>query len=54
MRRAAENVAAGQQTVASVMSAWQRSRGHNANILGDYRDIGVGRAGNYWCVVFAS
>jgi uncharacterized protein YkwD len=41
----AENIASGQQTPESVMSAWMSSSGHRGNILGaDYRDIGVGLA----------
>jgi uncharacterized protein YkwD len=53
-----ENVAAGQTTVASVMTAWMNSPGHRKNILnGNYKHIGVGitRGSNgvyYWCVVF--
>jgi uncharacterized protein YkwD len=50
----AENVAAGQTSVAQVMAAWMRSRGHRNNILGRNREIGLGRAGNYWCVVFGT
>ncbi|MFD0687217.1 sigma-70 family RNA polymerase sigma factor [Actinomadura fibrosa] len=49
----AENIAAGQQTPASVMSSWMNSSGHKANILNcTYTDIGVGRApgpnGPWW------
>lgn len=51
--RVAENVAAGQTDVHSVMRAWTRSRGHLHNILGNVLHAGFGRAGNYWCVVFA-
>lgn len=51
--RVAENVAAGQTDVSSVMRAWTRSRGHRHNILGNVLHVGFGRAGNYWCVVFA-
>lgn len=50
----AENVAAGQTSVAQVMAAWMKSRGHRNNILGRNREIGLGRAGNYWCVVFGT
>lgn len=56
---AAENVAAWQPDVASVMSAWMNSPGHRINILGPYRDCGMalaysndGRA--YWCALFAT
>lgn len=49
-----ENIAAGQTTADSVMSAWMKSSGHRANILNcGYRFIGVGHAtggyyGHYW------
>jgi hypothetical protein len=39
--RAAENVAQGQPTGASMHDAWMNSSGHRANILGDFTDIGV-------------
>lgn len=39
--RAAENIAAGQQT-ASVVNAWINSEGHRANMLGDHTHIGIG------------
>jgi len=50
-----ENIAAGQQSSAAVMSAWMNSRGHRANILRGgvrYMGIGVAVAANgvkYWC-----
>ena len=56
-RSLAENIAAGQGSVATVMNSWMASPGHCANIMhGSYRDIGVacvsGGAGNsyrsYW------
>jgi uncharacterized protein YkwD len=49
-----ENVAFGQTEVDEVLSVWLNSRAHRANILGDFKDIGVGRSGNYWCVVFGT
>jgi len=52
--RVAENIAAGQTTVEQVMRAWIRSTGHRRNILSQNRNIGLGRAGNYWCVVFGT
>lgn len=57
---AAENIASGQRTPASVMESWMNSSGHRANILNcGYRDIGVGVAANasgslYWTQDFAS
>ncbi|GAB9476205.1 hypothetical protein Gpo141_00013274 [Globisporangium polare] len=42
----AENVAAGQVDVASVMTSWMNSAGHKANILGDYKFFGMGYAYN--------
>jgi uncharacterized protein YkwD len=39
----AENIAAGQNSPASVVSTWMNSAGHRANILNcSYRSIGVG------------
>jgi uncharacterized protein YkwD len=56
-RRAAENVAAGQGSVDSVMKGWMRSPGHRLNILGKYSEIGAACATAsdgtpYWCVTF--
>ena len=53
----AENIAFGQTSVAEVMKEWMESDGHQCNILGNYRHIGVGMACNkkgrlYWCVLF--
>ena len=40
---AAENIAAGYSTPASVMAGWMNSSGHRANILStNYRELGVG------------
>ncbi|KAG7385996.1 hypothetical protein PHYPSEUDO_000851 [Phytophthora pseudosyringae] len=36
-----ENVAAGQETVSDVMTAWMNSPEHKANILGDYKMLGT-------------
>ncbi|TMW65618.1 hypothetical protein Poli38472_008260 [Pythium oligandrum] len=56
---AGENVAAGQHTVETVMTTWMNSPGHRANILGDFKYFGAGRADNsnteyktYWTQVF--
>lgn len=58
-QRAAENVAAGQRTATEVMKAWIDSPGHRANILGDYRQLGVGRSQGangayYWATTFGT
>ena len=59
----AENIAAGQPSVASVMSGWMGSPGHCANLMNPgLRDIGVacvkGGAGNsfttYWTMELAT
>ncbi len=50
----AENIEAGLTTPEAVMSSWLASPLHLANIRGPYRNIGAGRAGNYWCVTLAS
>jgi uncharacterized protein YkwD len=48
----AENIALGPTTPAGVMNMWMGSQGHRNNILGGYRDIGIGcvidRNGFYW------
>jgi uncharacterized protein YkwD len=57
---AAENIAEGQTTPASVMDAWMNSPGHRANILNcGLKNIGVGLAYNakhtpYWTQDFGS
>jgi len=58
-RAAGENVAYGFDEVESVMAGWMRSPGHRRNILGDYAEMGVGRATGkdgaaYWCVTFGT
>ncbi|WP_377639501.1 CAP domain-containing protein [Oryzobacter terrae] len=56
----AENIAAGQQTAAAVMTAWMKSTGHKANILACSNralGVGVGRGGPYgiyWTQDFGS
>lgn len=58
----AENVAAGQASVRSVMASWMSSRYHRANILSrNYRMFGCGYAyrastkyGHYWTQDFAA
>ncbi|TYZ66424.1 hypothetical protein PybrP1_010305 [[Pythium] brassicae (nom. inval.)] len=57
----AENVAAGQVDVASVVKSWMSSDGHKANILGDYKFFGMGYAfctsstyKHYWTQDFAT
>jgi len=57
-RGLAENVAAGQSDITTVMGSWMNSPGHRANLLnGSYTHIGVGRAPGgtgalYWTQVF--
>jgi uncharacterized protein YkwD len=56
---AAENVAYGFDDVDSVMTGWIKSPGHRRNILGNFSEIGVGRAiardgASYWCVTFGT
>lgn len=53
----AENVAAGtNMTVTAAVKAWWKSPGHRRNILGNYTEMGYGKAENngvtYWCVIF--
>ena len=60
-RSAGENIAAGQQTPASVMNSWMNSSGHRANILGSYSHIGIGyypcpggKYPGYWTQAFVT
>ncbi len=55
---AGENIAKGQKTPESVMSAWMNSQGHKANILStSYKEIGIGyctdsNGNTYWVQMF--
>ena len=58
-RTMGENIAAGQNSPASVMNSWMNSEGHRANILnGDFTSIGIGYVksgsgyGHYWVQMF--
>ena len=58
---AGENIAAGQMSVAEVVTSWMNSPGHRANILsGDYGRIGIGYVRvssgyrTYWTQMFAN
>lgn len=59
-RSAAENIAAGQTTPASVVQAWMNSSGHRANILSSqstYIGVGYAQGGSqryYWVQMFIS
>ncbi|GGR05257.1 hypothetical protein GCM10008957_17740 [Deinococcus ruber] len=59
--RDAENIAAGQLSPQEVVTAWLKSPGHCANIMGDYREIGVSyvhlegsRSLDYWTQEFGT
>ena len=50
-----ENIAEGYSTEQIVMNAWLGSEGHCKNIMdGGFKDMGVGREGNYWTQDFGS
>jgi uncharacterized protein YkwD len=51
----AENIAKGQPDLASVLSAWQGSRGHRRNMLSrDVQEFALARApGNIWVMLLA-
>lgn len=52
---AGENIANGYRTADSVFQGWMNSPGHRQNILNtNFREVGFGRAGNYWTAVFAT
>ena len=57
---AAENIAAGQDNAAEAFEAWYRSPKHLANMLGNYRGLGVAVVSNpasggrrYWAMVLS-
>jgi uncharacterized protein YkwD len=56
----AENIAAGQKDIESVVDSWMRSMGHRSNILSKtFTNIGCGYAVSkngtpYWCVCFGT
>lgn len=49
-----ENVGNGTASPQIIMDAWMASSGHKANILGNYREIGVGYASLYWTQDFTT
>ncbi len=54
-----ENIAWGQETASEVMQDWMNSDGHRANILGDYKEVGIGlykdADGNlFWVQIFGT
>eukprot|EP01097_Dermamoeba_algensis_P000875 TRINITY_DN1322_c0_g1_i1.p1 TRINITY_DN1322_c0_g1~~TRINITY_DN1322_c0_g1_i1.p1 ORF type:complete len:252 (+),score=65.47 TRINITY_DN1322_c0_g1_i1:53-808(+) len=50
----AENIAKGQTTAEEVMRSWMGSPPHRANILGGYKELGVGLSGASWTQCFGS
>ena len=54
-RSIGENIARGYASEQSVMTGWLNSEGHCRNIMGaGFREMGVGREGNYWTQEFGS
>ncbi|WP_242219924.1 CAP domain-containing protein [Shinella zoogloeoides] len=58
---AAENIAAGQDSATEAFDAWYRSPKHLANMLGNYRGLGVAAVSNpasggrrYWAMVLSN
>lgn len=51
-----ENIARGQRTPAEVMTGWTNSSGHNRNMLGNFRRVGIGYDdnGRYWGQLFGN
>ncbi|MEZ4865931.1 MAG: CAP domain-containing protein [Caldilineaceae bacterium] len=49
-----ENIGNGTSSPQTIMQAWMASSGHRANILGDYRELGVGYAQLYWVQDFTT
>ncbi|MBX3011544.1 MAG: CAP domain-containing protein [Caldilineaceae bacterium] len=53
-RGLAENIAAGYLSPEEVMEGWLNSSSHRDNLLGSYREIGVGFINNYWVQDFGN
>ena len=50
-----ENIALGQTTEQIVMNSWLNSEGHCKNLMNkNFKEMGVGRSGNYWTQVFGA
>ena len=50
-----ENIASGQTTEQVVMNSWLNSEGHCKNLMNkNFKEMGVGRSGNYWTQVFGA
>jgi uncharacterized protein YkwD len=50
-----ENIANGQKSASEVFTAWRNSPTHCQNMMGGgYKEMGVGRSGDYWTQVFAT
>jgi uncharacterized protein YkwD len=55
LRAGAENIASGQTSESQVLTGWQNSPGHRANLLGPrYTEYGLGRSGNIWVMKLSS
>lgn len=50
----AENIAMGPRSADEAVTMWIESKGHYANMLGGYTEIGFGRSGRMWVAVFAT
>jgi uncharacterized protein YkwD len=50
----AENVAWASADARHSFNVWRSSGGHNANILGSFREVGLGQAGHYWVAVYGT
>uniref|UniRef100_K3WI13 SCP domain-containing protein n=1 Tax=Globisporangium ultimum (strain ATCC 200006 / CBS 805.95 / DAOM BR144) TaxID=431595 RepID=K3WI13_GLOUD len=57
----AENITAGQTTIANIVGSWMNSAGHRANILGNYKLFGArytynssSSYGHYWTQTFGT
>jgi uncharacterized protein YkwD len=49
----AENIALhSNATAQNIFNLWKNSSGHNANMLGNHTQMGIGKAGNYVTAVF--
>lgn len=50
----AENIAEGYDTIEEVFAAWMNSPGHCKNIMGDYKEVGIFKVGDFWVIDFGT
>jgi uncharacterized protein YkwD len=49
-----ENIAGGYATASAVMEGWQNSPGHDGNMRGNFRRVGIGEYSRIWGQLFGN